>query len=293
VRGRNARILYERRFIASRHTEKVEEPDVIVARNGDRIPYHAVIPFEAWMPGAELVLDGIDEGCCSRERVNLGLIAENLIVTEDKFSVVEKVVVPGRALTTAEKLEKKFPFVVEAGSRDASSPSRKGLTIYFRQDKHVVDENYMNNRQSLIDLLSVVNEIESSGDSEVESIVIAGFASPEGGHLYNLRLSERRSERVLQIIMENSSLDRNRIEAYGNGEDWEGLRELVEASNMPDKARVLRIIDNVPIWDSYQVRGREGQIMLLNSGATYMYMMRNLFPQLREATFITVYYKNK
>jgi hypothetical protein len=242
------------------------------------------------MPGSMFMLDGIDEGCCSTERVNLGLVADNLIFPEEKFTVMEEVVIPGREFTTAEKLAKMFPFVKPVGSKDIS---RKGLTIYFRQDKHVVDESYMNNRQSLVDLLSVVEQIEHSNDSEIESIVITGFASPEGGHAYNLRLSERRSDRVRQIIQENSSLGDDTIETYGQGEDWDGLRALVEASNMPDKDKVIHIIDNVPVWDSYNQRGREGQLMRLNYGIAYSYMLNNLFPQLREATFITVYYRNK
>ncbi len=292
VRGKRAQTLYERRFIASPRTaERLEEPQVITAHNGQKVRYHAVIPFAEWMPGSVLMLEGVDEGCCEAVRTNLGLVADRLIVPEADFIGTEEVVIPGPVLTTAEKLAKRFPFVKPAGSGE--NFSRAGLTVHFHLGKHVVDRNYRSNSQSLVDLLSVVAEIQRSDDSQIDRIVIAGFASPEGAYVHNMKLSERRAEAVREIIVRNTSLRPEVIEAYGGGEDWEGLRRLVEASHMPDKQEVLYIIDNVPIWDSYRMRGRESELMRLDSGVTYRYMARNFFPELREAAFITVYYKDK
>jgi hypothetical protein len=74
------------------------------------------------------------------------------------------------------------------------------------------------------------------------------------------------------------------------GEDWEGLRELVASSQMADKGIVLQIIDNVPLAEGNH--GREARLKELNGGASYRYMYDHLFPELREAAYITVYFRN-
>lgn len=288
VRGRKAEILYRRRFIASSRTA---DPEVITAKNGESLNYHAVLPYEEWMAGSTLILDGVDEGCCSAVRTYLGTVADNLMVPESNFTIEKQITIPGRHLTTGERLAEKFPFVKFADGSE--NYSREGITVYFHQDKNNIDLGYRRNRQSLIDILSVVEELRNSNDSEVDRIVIAGFASPEGGADHNYRLSERRAETVRQFIYDNSGLQRNRLNIYTGGEDWEGLRLLVAASYMPEKQQVLNIIDNTPIWDARGLRGREAELMRLNGGTTYRYLYRNFFPELREASYITIYFKNK
>jgi hypothetical protein len=295
VRGRRAEILYRRRFVASPRT--VETPGAIVAQNDSRVPYHATVPYAEWMHGAQLVLDGVDEGCCSAVHTNIGLVADELFVPREGGAAapvtrVEKVVVPGTEVTTGEMLARHFPFVKEEGS-DMGDWRRTGLTVHFRQGKSEIERNYRHNSQSLVDLLSVIAEIERSGDSQVSRIVIAGFASPEGTYMHNLRLSERRAQAVNRIVTANSSIWPERVELYGGGEDWEGLRALVEASDMWEKWSVLDIIDNVPVWDTWGGYDRETELKRLNSGETYRYMLRTLYPELREAAFITVFYKNR
>jgi pimeloyl-ACP methyl ester carboxylesterase len=142
-----------------------------------------------------------------------------------------------------------------------------------------------------VEILSVVSEIQRSGDSQVERIVIAGFASPEGSANLNMRLSERRGESVRKFILDNSSLRPSGVSVYAGGEDWEGLREMVASSDMWDKHEVLYIIDNYPVWGPEG--GRESKLMRLRGGAAYRHMYRNFFPELREAAYITIYYKNK
>lgn len=290
VWGRKAKILYDRRSIASPHTARaLEEPDVMIASNGGSIAYRVSFPFEEWMAGAELAIDGVYEGCCSADRRGLGVIAMGLMVPPEAFLVEETEVIPGRALTTGEKLAKIFPFVKPAGS----PPSRDGIIIYFHQGRHNIDQNYRNNRQKLIDILSVVEELRLSGDSSIEGVLIEGYASPEDTYDNNMGLSERRSNEVRKYIYDNSALDRSLVSIYRGGEDWEGLREMVAASDMPDREAVIDIIDRVPVWDSSRGIGREGELMRLGGGAAYRFMYRYYFPELRNAAYITVYYKDK
>ena len=288
--GKKAKLLYDRRSIASPHTTKtLEETDALTTVNGRDVHYRISFPFEEWMPGSTLTLDGVDEGCCSAVRTDLGVIAGNLIVPRSDFTVEEEVVIPGRPLTTGEKLAKMFPFVRPAGTGRA----RDGMIVYFHQGRHNIDLNYRDNRQKLIDILSVIEELRQSGDSDVDYVLMAGYASPEDTYDNNLGLSERRVKEVRQYISNRSAMLPEKLVMEFGGEDWEGLREMVEASDMEDKWEIIDIIENFPIWDSYLGRGREGELMRLRGGQPYKYMYRYFFPELRNAAYITVYYKNK
>jgi hypothetical protein len=77
------------------------------------------------------------------------------------------------------------------------------------------------------------------------------------------------------------------ILARSGGEDWVGLRKLVVESDMVGKDQVLNIIDNVPADQ------RKDRIKALNGGRTYRSILDVLYPQLRSACYIDVWYDKK
>ena len=64
------------------------------------------------------------------------------------------------------------------------------------------------------------------------------------------------------------------------GEDWEGLRKAVEASTLPDKQEILRIIDEVPNPDA-----RDAELMKLSDGTTYRILLNHYYPPLRRTDY--------
>jgi hypothetical protein len=68
---------------------------------------------------------------------------------------------------------------------------------------------------------------------------------------------------------------------------------MVEKSNLPEKRDILSIIDNTPVWDSGRQVGRLGELMRLNGGRTYRYLLNEYFPYLRSGAFIRVYHKSE
>jgi outer membrane protein OmpA-like peptidoglycan-associated protein len=288
--GKQAKTLYDRRFIASPGTTRnLSRADITQISNGETVHYHASIPFEEWMVGSTFTLDGVDEGCCSAVRTNLGDIAQNVIVPESDFFAEEETVIPGRVLSTGEKLSQIFPFVRPLDSNEIYS--RQGVKVYFDYDNADIDLERRDNHAALLEILSVVREIESSSDNQVDHILIAGFASPEGSGQHNLALSKRRAEAVRKFLRDNSSMRNDRLRLHIGGEDWEGLRELVAASSFPEKQEVLNIIDNTPTWDPRSKTGREKELLRLRGGETWRTLIRDHFPDLRNAAYITVYYK--
>lgn len=122
----------------------------------------------------------------------------------------------------------------------------------------------------------------------VASISIKGLTSIEGTYKDNLDKSQERADKVRRYILNNYPEYENvTITTEAKGEDWDGLRNLVECSSIGDRAEILRIIDNVGIFN-----GREKQLMDIRGGQPYLQMKRELFPLLRRVE-ITVTYREK
>ena len=168
-----------------------------------------------------------------------------------------------------------------------NSGNNSNLTVYFRQGRNNIDLSYRDNSYSLNRFLTAVKELQNSTDSHVTKVLIAGFASPEGTAELNARLGQTRAETTRRYLIENGMLGAGQIELYNGRVNWTGLRKLVAQSNMPYREQVLNIIDNTP--DSR----RQAELMRLGGGEPYRYMLNNLFPELRNATYIKVYYENK
>ncbi len=205
-------------------------------------------------------------------------------------------------ISTGDKLAQSYPFMApyeEYKEFDQQefvfSPQERdeAITVHFRQGSFLVSEDYGDNRQALTDIMSTIRVLENSTDSEVAAVTIAGFSSPEGSAQVNERLAMRRAEALKTYILGRCGVRSGRIRTYNGEIDWDGLRRLVEASDMSMRGAVLDIIDNIPVWDAQRRRGRLGELMRLDGGDPYRYILREFFPKLRNAAYIKIYYRNK
>ena len=158
--------------------------------------------------------------------------------------------------------------------------------LHFRFDKAMVDSGYANNRKTLTVLSLLFSD--SARISNIDSINIHAFASPEGNKAYNEQLTHRRAAAVKgYLVWKYPHLDQYRIRLYPQGENWEGLRTLIEQDeNIPDREEVLMIMDKVTDNEK-----RKKLLKYLNGGRTYNYIVRNILPKLRNAAVCTVWMK--
>jgi outer membrane protein OmpA-like peptidoglycan-associated protein len=301
VQGRRAKTAAARHDWAAETValQPALDEGAITASNGASVDYRTVLDWQPWMNGADLVAEKLVIWCCSQSQTT-DLIGGNLHLPPTVIAPPPAPVVPPAPKSTGDLMAEEFPFIEPYSDFEDLAPEQlfdedrdEALTIYFRQDKRHIDPSYMRNAVSLEEMLASIRLIQSSSDSRVRMVMIAGFASPEGTFDYNDRLAFDRSTVVKRYIMDNAGMADENIAIYNGSEDWRGLRMLVELSDMPSKQRVLEIIDTVPVWDSASQRGRERELMNLDGGAAYRYMYRNFFPLLRNAAYIKIYYDNK
>ncbi len=310
VHGKRSKVADARHELATGERHYEQQP--LYMHIGTSLDYTATFPYESWMRGGEMLLEGVSVGCCSSMEVNLGLIAENVLYHEPVFEtqIVEVPVEIPRRQTTGEHLAEQYSFIAPVKELAQIVPdyltpnpnmsdnvehiiteTRQGsISIYFRQGLHKIDRNLGDNNKNLVELISAVRTLAAAEDSRIIKVVIAGFASPEGSQSFNDRLAHNRAVAVKEFLVSNSDVDPATIQIYNGGVDWAGLRVLIERSDIYRKWRILDIIDNVPVWDGRKKVGRLGQIMQLDSGRTYKELLRDFFPQLRQAAYIKVYF---
>ena len=130
--------------------------------------------------------------------------------------------------------------------------------------------------------------------SEKDSIVIKGtdvmaYASPEGEISLNENLAQERAESANALVSKEmkrrNMAPENEAAFYKNspkGEDWDGFKKLMEASEIEDKSLIIRVLETYS--DKTE---REQQIK--NISKTYKEIEKEILPSLRRSQ-ITINY---
>jgi hypothetical protein len=226
-------------------------------------------------------------------------LALNLVYTfgKSKVRTIRTVVLPGTHTVTVntdtilirEKapsptIEEMFPFVHRVGEPSSGTH----MPVRYRLDNYVLDIDYSQNREHLASIMTALDLIFRSDSIRVSRVDVEGYASPEGPLSHNIDLGQNRANALKVYILDKEPrLTADMIQATSGGEDWYGLRKLVVESDMVGKDQVLNIIDNVPESQ------RKAKLQALNGGRTYRSIFDVLYPQLRSACYIDVWYDKK
>lgn len=160
----------------------------------------------------------------------------------------------------------------------------ENIKLHFRFDKDVFEREYMANNQAI----SLIENIfrNTNRVDFIDSISISAYASPEGNYIYNEKLAYRRANGIKKYLLLNYPLiDSTLIKVHSNGEDWDGLRQLVEHSQYtPFKDNVLSILRT-----QHQI-SRENYLRKVGEGQAWEYIEKHFLPKLRVGATFLVYY---
>lgn len=286
LNGPQSDLMYRRRKALGKVDSRVEKcPPYVVLREGDHplpcINYKKTdIPYQSWMDSAKVVLHDESYNADARlvpfrmetEKIPPVVIVKvNTVTIHDTIRIEKEVNRPVYVRAPAPVVEKKKEIVTEhAGYR---------ADIYFPVGGMKILPEHDLNKEAWHAFVSELDSLRSGGSNTVMGITVTGYSSPEGGYESNDRIAKRRAE-ALKSFLEtkyNSTLVEIRTEWIA--EDWDRLAELVRASNMEDKDKVLDIIDNMDIF-----KGRENRLKSLSGGKAWAYMLKEYFPKLRCAS---------
>lgn len=192
--------------------------------------------------------------------------------------------------------------------------SRSGK-IEFRSGSAEIDESLEQNRLELDRVKATLRELAETEEYEIDSIIVAANASPEGKFSSNRRLSQQRSEsaasymrtymdrlrdslmleRGILIELDEDMKERTAVLSQireveflprHGGENWEMLEELVSVDTL------LGTSAKNDFFKILQYEDPDRREEALRRQESYKYIRKNLYPQLRTVDFRFYYHRS-
>ena len=169
-----------------------------------------------------------------------------------------------------------------------STGSVKAFMLYFRVNSSLLERTYKDNARTLNILDAIFSDRESLRN--MDFVTINAAASPEGDLENNERLAQNRALAIKSYIMwKFPYLDRDGITTYSVGEDWTGLKKMIEDNTfVPGREELLDILDDEYIDSEL----KKTYLKRVNNGASYRYIEQNLYPYLRGGATCMIFYKD-
>ena len=132
--------------------------------------------------------------------------------------------------------------------------------------------------EEMKNLTAAVVEADANEKKAINNFEVSGYASPDGELNLNTKLAERRQTAAKNFIARE--LKRKKlnvaIDSKFTAEDWDGFQKLMEASNIQDKALILRVLS---MYNDPEQRETE----IKNLSAAYENIADEILPQLRRS----------
>lgn len=155
--------------------------------------------------------------------------------------------------------------------------------VNFPVNRTEIFPDYMNNPIELKKITSSIDTVRDNPDATIESITLTGYASPEGPYLNNVRLAKGRTEAVKAYVSKLYDFPESVYKTASVPEDWGGLREYIEKSQMALRDRMLSFIDS-----DYPIEKRNDRFRELFP-ADYPWLLKNVYPWLRHTDYLIKY----
>lgn len=162
-------------------------------------------------------------------------------------------------------------------------PRTQTANIFFVVNESQVRSTEMNSAE-----LKAFKEFCLTGISkkyDFKGMSVSAYASPDGELTLNTNLADNRAKEATKAMMamfkdKKMKLDTATKEAFYNkvttAEDWDGFQKAMNASSIPDKELILRVLT---MYSDGEVREKE----IKNLAATYTEVADKILPQLRRA----------
>ena len=264
---------------------------VIDKKNGGKYTMHVSFPYDERMACSELQLRAeikCPKGACKEfTLVNLN---NGATPTKEEAAILAAGGAEALALkkafglTIAEGVNTLQADINYAEAMQAMATGYKNVTTEVTKASYMyaINSSYLSNKAKKSEELTAFQEKAAeqlNNDRIKQNIYVNGYASPDGPEKFNDKLSAARSEsgkKAAEKLLAEMGLA---LDAASYGEDWEGFKELVAASDIEDKELILSVLN------SYNSSSeREEQIK--NMSQVFSALKKDILPQLRRAQLV-------
>ena len=250
--------------------------------NGGSFTYTSTIPYDKCMNNSELVVSPMIYSYKTTIHPDRETIRE-----KEKFVVADERKLADGVIYTSKRIADNFNTSVAPHGYEKVTISTQSANIYYQVNLSNLDWRLpLNKDQGNKDKLAAMASDIAKG-WKVKDITIDGWASPEGEETFNQGLSGKRAATAIKYVKgELNKLAKSAKVAYakaddltftenGNGPDWNGFMNAVEASNIKDKNAILNVVRSA----SAAQREQEIRNMIL----IYPEIEKEILPPLRRA----------
>ena len=240
-----------------------------VAGNGQAIPFKT---------GANVTLKSVYDYIPAMAKSELYL--RPVVSMGSKRSVLPDVKVADGVLATAELYAATAASTTPAASEDAFQriiEQVKQANIMFLIQQANLRSTELSSKD-LVEVFNTLKDVNADDRKQLEGLEISAYASPDGAIDLNDRLAQERQKNTRNYV--NQQLKKAKVntdvDTEYTAEDWEGFKQLVEASNIADKDLILRVLS---MYNEPEARERE----IKNISTVYADLANEILPQLRRA----------
>lgn len=257
VAGRN------RYYHYVRNDHQLDGRELYREGKAEKIHYQASVPFEQWMETAELVLQQDSCGC-----------QELLMENEDLLATLD--FKPRVFAPTFVYIQ---PEVEAVKVRDVKGQAY----IDFPVNRTEIYPDYRRNPEELKKIIATIDEVKNNPDTRITSIVIKGYASPEGTYRNNTRLAKGRTATLKDYVQKQYQMAEGVMKTDFEPEDWAGLRRYVAESDLVHKQEILALIDSdrEPDNKEWKIKSTYPQ--------EYAFLLKEVYPGLRHSDYVVEY----
>lgn len=249
--------------------EPFEQTPTVIFRHkkneAESIPMTLTVPYESWMRNASLIMQANTTGCASCD------VASN--ITPLSSRILPPVVAPTYELS----------YVTPPAEPVKQRSETHSAYLNFEVGKSVLLHDFKNNAAELKEVNKIVSEVRNDKNLKFTEFNITGYASPEGGYEYNMKLSENRAKAFAAYMKDKEDMPASLMKVNWEGEDWIGLRQAVKASNLSNRDEILKVLE---VSD---INKRKAQLKALNGGKTYRMLLDDYYPALRRIDYTLAY----
>ena len=270
---------------------KVKDNYTVVNATGGEYTQHIEFPYDARMAQSELKLL-VEIKCPQGKCKEFTLINANTGALPTKAEAAA--LAAGGAQAEAIKAEFAYPVAKGVNTlqsdldyasvmSNTANDYKNVTTVVTKADiLYAINSSNVSKKAANTDELKAFKDnvvATQSNDRASQKLYVNGYASPDGPEKFNDKLSSARSKsghKAAEKLLKDTGMD---LDVASYGEDWEGFKELVAASNIEDKEIILQVLSRYE--SSVQ---REAEIK--NMSAVFTALKKEILPQLRRAQVV-------
>ena len=178
IYGRNRHFYYER----NEDLAPTSGDDLRFRSNKtpDKVQYHAVVSFEEWMDGCQLVFEREDCGCAG------AVVGQSTSMLIDRFPM--------------EPYRPQLIYVRPEAVAEKVYAISGSAFVDFPVSNMDINPEYRNNSSELAKITGTIDSVRGDKDVTIQSIFIKGYASPESPYANNERLAKGRTAALKEYV---------------------------------------------------------------------------------------------